>query len=53
MSNVTPISRKITMQTRILKNQKTIGGLGNLHVSDWEKRRRIGTGTLYLVSRYF
>ncbi len=41
------------MQTSALKSQKTRGGLGNLHVGDWEKERIIGVNILYLVSRYF
>ena len=31
---VTPASKKITMQTSILTNQKTSGGLGDLYVDD-------------------
>ena len=40
------------MQTNALISQKTSGGLGNLHVSDWEEGE-IRAGILYLVSRYF
>ena len=41
------------MQTSALKSQKTCGGLGNLHTDDWEKKGKIGTNTLYLISCHF
>ncbi len=40
------------MQTSTLTSQKTSGGLGDLHVGDWEQGR-IRAGTLHLVSHYF
>ena len=39
------------MQISVLENQKTSGGLGNLHVNGWQKKgEKIGMGTLYLIS---
>ncbi len=38
------------MQINAPESQKTSGGLGDLHVNDWENGE-IGIGTLYLVSR--
>ncbi len=40
------------MQISVSKSQKTSGGLGDLHVDDWENRRKIGIGTLYVISRH-
>ena len=41
------------MQISALKSQKTSGDLSNLYVNDWEKRGRIRTVILYLVSHHF
>ena len=41
------------MQTSALKNEKTRGNLGNFYTNDWEKRGKIRTNTLYLVSHHF
>ncbi len=51
MLNVTPAIKKVTMQTSAQKSQKTIGGLGNLHL-DGGKNRGIRTGSLHLVSHH-
>ncbi len=35
-------------------SQKTSGGLGDLHVDDWQENGgRVWAGTLHSVSRYF
>ena len=45
-------SKKVTMQTSVLTNQKTSSGLGDLYVDDRDEGG-IRAGTLYLVSHYF
>ncbi len=41
------------MQISAPKNKKTSDSLGDLHVNDWkDKKKRIGTSTLHLVSHY-
>ncbi len=50
MLSTIPARKKITIQTSALKSKKTSGGLGNLHVDDWEnQRKRIGISILHLV----
>ncbi len=40
------------MPTSVLRTQKTSGSFGKLYVNDKkEKREKIGTSTLYLISR--
>ncbi len=51
MSNVTPVTKRVTMLTSAQKSQKTSGDLGGLHVDDWENGK-IGTGILYSVPCY-
>lgn len=51
ISSIVLISKKVTMPTTVLKSQKTSSCFSNLHVNDWkEKRRKIGIGTVYLIS---
>ncbi len=52
MSNITPVSKRVTIQTNTPKKEKTKGDLGKLHVNDWENRGRIRTDTLHLVSHH-
>ena len=48
MSSVIPTNKKINIQADVLKSQKTGDDLDNLHVNNWqEKRKRTGMGTLY------
>ncbi len=42
------------MPTSAPKSQKIIGGLGDLHVNNWQENKgKISTITLHLVSRDF
>ena len=50
MSNVILASKKVTTQISALKNQKTSDSLGNFNIDDEKNGRRIGMGTLYLIS---
>ena len=52
-SSVIPVNKKVIIRAGIPQSHKTRGGLGNLHVDDWQKKGRIETGNLYLVSCYF
>ncbi len=41
------------MPLSVQTSQKTSGGLGDLHVNDWQENGGIRVGTLHLVSCYF
>lgn len=50
MLTTTLINKKVTMPTNALKSQKTIGGLDNFHINDWQENRiRIRINNLHLV----
>ena len=54
ISNITSISRRVTMPINTPKSQKTSGSFGNFYIDNWQKnRKKSRLNTLYLLSHNF